>query len=62
MQSFAPKAQTVNNAFHLDFQLLWKPRQNSATLFSNQNHVFEPDPAQSWVIQAGLYGQHLSIF
>jgi hypothetical protein len=62
MQKLCAEGATVNNAFQLDFQLLWKPRQNSATLLSNQDHVFEPDPAQSWVIQAGLYGQHLSIF
>ena len=51
-----------DNAFHLNLQLLWKPRENSATRLSDQDHIFQPRSPESGVVQAGLNGQHLSIF
>ena len=45
-----------------NLQLLRKPRQNFATCFGDQNHVFQPYAAQSRIVQAGLNGHHLPIF
>jgi hypothetical protein len=56
------EATGEDNAFQLNFQLLWKPRQNLATRFGNHDHVFQPDPAESWVIKTRLNSHHLSIF
>ena len=44
-----------------NLQLLWKPRQNSAACFGNQDHVFQPRSSESGVVQAWLNGHHLSI-
>ena len=48
--------------FRSNLQLLWKPRQNSATRFGDQDHVFQPRSPESRVVQAWLNGHHLSIF
>jgi len=45
-----------------NLQLLRKPRQNFATRFGNQDHVFQPRSPESGVVQAWLNGHHLSIF
>src|SRR5439155_15929095 len=48
--------------FCSNLQLLWKPRENSATRFSDQDHILQPRSPESGVVHAGLNGQHLSIF
>ena len=49
------------HSFRSNLQLLRKPRQNFATRFGDQNHVFQPRSPESWVVQAGLNSHHLSI-
>src|SRR6184192_3125649 len=41
-------------AAKLNFQLLRKPGQNSATRFGDQNHVLQTHAAWAGIIQAGL--------
>jgi hypothetical protein len=50
------------HSFRSNLQLLRKPRQNFATRFGDQNHVFQSHAAQSRIVQARLNGHHLSIF
>ena len=45
-----------------NFQLLWKPRENSATSFRNHHHVFLTRSGQAWIRETRLDGKHLAIF
>ena len=50
------------NAFHLNFQLLGKSRQDFAAGFGDQNYIFQADSAERGIVQAGLNREHLPIF
>ena len=51
-----------DNAFRLNLQLLRKTREDSATRFRDDYHVFLTRTADAGVIQTRFDGEHLPIF